>query len=197
MSKSDRTRQRHAKAFQGQRQLTAFGFKAPSNPARVLGPKMKAAANPPMSMQDVEPQLIVQPNSSMSLDPSRQIGRPAAARTRSATVLSDPSTDDEAAAASGPGDVAEMDALGNDNPESLVDNMNDEELEDWEADLDESVQGPKAHVRDWTDLRQQIKDHLKKNSKTLFTLVSIKPAPHHLKLRNSAHQRCLPHSGKL
>ena len=41
------------------------------------------------------------------------------------------------------------------------------ELEDWEANLDESVQGPKAHVRDWTDLRKQIKDHLKKNSKTL------------------------------
>ncbi|KAF8227164.1 hypothetical protein L208DRAFT_1405913 [Tricholoma matsutake] len=40
-------------------------------------------------------------------------------------------------------------------------------LEDWEAELDESVQGPKSHAWDWTDLQKQIKDHLKKNSKTL------------------------------
>ena len=36
--------------------------------------------------------------------------------------------------------------------ESLADDINDEELEDWEAELDESVQGPKNHIQDWTDL---------------------------------------------
>ena len=130
MSKSDQTWQRHAKAFQGQGQLTAFGFKAPSYPARVLGPKTKAAANPPVLMQDVqvtewlEPQaqLIAQPHSSMSLDAPSQIGRPV--RTRSATVLSDPSTEDEAVTASSFGDVAEKDVPKNDDLEYLADNMN-------------------------------------------------------------------------
>jgi hypothetical protein len=45
--------------------------------------------------------------------------------------------------------------------------MNDEDLEDWEADLDESVRGLKSHVCNWSDLCKQIKDHLKKNSKTI------------------------------
>lgn len=159
MSKSDQTRQRHAKAFRGQRQLTGFGFKAPSYPARVLGPKMKAVANPssPVSiMQDIEPEAqltqVAQPHSSMSVDAPSQMGR--LARTRSATVLSDPSTDSDDEAV--PVDVPENDKFES----SSAENLNDEDIEDWEADLDESVQGPKAHVRDWTDLRKQIKDHL-------------------------------------
>lgn len=45
--------------------------------------------------------------------------------------------------------------------------MNDEELEDWEVELEESIQGPTNHVRNWSDLRKQVKVHLKKNSKTL------------------------------
>lgn len=83
-------------------------------------------------------------------------------------MLSDPSTDcdsdNEAAAA------AEINVPENGNLESLAEyeeNPNEEENEDWEADLDVSMQGPKAHVRDWTDLQKQIKDHLRKNSKTL------------------------------
>ena len=82
-------------------------------------------------------------------------------------MLSDPSTDGEAQA-SGLADVNEMDAEPEKSYlESLADDINDEELEDWEAELDESVQGPKNHIRDWTDLRKQVKDHLKKNSKIL------------------------------
>ena len=85
-------------------------------------------------------------------------------------MLSDPSTDGEAAVvASDFADVDEMDTEPpkDDESESLADNMNNEELEDWEADLDESVQGLKSHIHDWSDLCKQIKDHLKKNSKTL------------------------------
>ena len=91
MSKSDRTQQRHAKAFWGQRQLTGFIFKAPSYPARVLGPKMKAITNlsPPAGvsiMQDIEPepeaQLIAQSHSSssISVDTLNQISGPARMR---------------------------------------------------------------------------------------------------------------------
>ena len=89
-------------------------------------------------------------------------------RMRLASVVPDPSTDDEAQAALGLADVDEMDAEPEKSDlEPLADDINDEELEDWEAKLDESVQGLKSHVQDWTDLQKQIKDHLKKNSKTL------------------------------
>jgi len=118
MSKSERTQRRHARAFRGQGQLTGFGFKAPSYPARVVGPKTKA--NPPASTENVEPQSIAQPPAQMA-GPSR---------TRSASVLSDPSTDGEAVVASGFAGVDEMDAEPPKDDESLADDMNDEELED-------------------------------------------------------------------
>jgi hypothetical protein len=64
---------------------------------------------------------------------------------RSASVLSDPLTDDKAQAASGLADVDEMDTEPEESDlESLADDINDEELEDWEAKLNESVQGPKS-----------------------------------------------------
>ena len=28
----------------------------------------------------------------------------------------------------------------------------DEEVEDWEAELEEHMEGPKAHIQDWADL---------------------------------------------
>ena len=40
------------------------------------------------------------------------------------------------------------------------------ELEGDEDEIEEEAQGPKPHVRDWADLRKEIKDNLKKNSKT-------------------------------
>jgi hypothetical protein len=84
-------------------------------------------------------------------------------------VLSDPSTDGEVAEASGLADVDEIDAENLNDMESVApeDDVNNEELEDWEIELEESVQGPMSHVRDWSDLRKEIKDHLKKNSSTL------------------------------
>ena len=41
------------------------------------------------------------------------------------------------------------------------------ELEGDEDEIEEEAQGPKPHVRDWADLRKEIKDNLKKNSKAL------------------------------
>ena len=43
----------------------------------------------------------------------------------------------------------------------------DEEVEDWEAELEEVVEGPKGQIRDWESLHTDIKKHLKKHSKTL------------------------------
>ena len=144
MSKSEWTQQRHARTFQGQGQLTGFGFKAPSHPTRVVGLKVKA--NLLVSTQD---QLIVQPLPPTS--PDAQIARPF--RMRSTSVLSDLLTDDEAQGASGLADVNKMDT---EPPkvdlESLADDINDKELEDWKAELNESVQGLKSHIWDWTDL---------------------------------------------
>lgn len=41
------------------------------------------------------------------------------------------------------------------------------ELEGDEDEIEEEARGPKPHVHDWADLRKEIKDNLKKNSKTL------------------------------
>jgi hypothetical protein len=43
----------------------------------------------------------------------------------------------------------------------------DDEVEDWEAELEEVVEGLKSHIRDWADLRTNIKKYLKKHSNTL------------------------------
>jgi len=108
MSKSERTQRRHARAFRGQGQLSGFGFKAPSYPARVVGPKMKA--NPPASTENVEPRSIAQPPAQPPSPMSLNAPNILPSRTRSASVLSDPSTDGEAVVASGFADVDEMDA---------------------------------------------------------------------------------------
>ena len=55
-------------------------------------------------------------------------------------------------------DVDKIDA----EPQKDDESLDNEELEDWEADLDESVWSPKGHVCDWSDLHEQIKGHLKK-----------------------------------
>ena len=43
----------------------------------------------------------------------------------------------------------------------------DEEVEDWEDELEEVVEGPKSQIQDWESLRTDIKKHLKKHSETL------------------------------
>ena len=40
-------------------------------------------------------------------------------------------------------------------------------IEDAEDELEEGVQGPKDHIRDWADLQSDIKELLKKKSKSL------------------------------
>jgi len=42
--------------------------------------------------------------------------------------------------------------------------MNDEDAEDWEAELDDGLQDSTAELKDWTTLCTQIKTHMKKHS---------------------------------
>ena len=98
-----------------------------------------------------------------------------------ASVLSDPSTDHDPHSE---GEVLDGQDLGviDEGPSSKGENRSeisdsdrviadpgdhDEEVEDWEAELEEAVEGPKGHIRDWADLRTNIKNDLKKHSKTL------------------------------
>ncbi|KAF7984968.1 hypothetical protein HWV62_9917 [Athelia sp. TMB] len=180
MSKSKRTQERYARAFRGQGKLSGFGFKAPSHPTQVLGPrKLRAVGDEIEHDQEVIAQPPPLQDSSLSAaGPSR---------ARSASVLSDPSTDsDEVEAATSafttideagesPPSPGRDDAVSGDEhlfgpgpqgDDSAVD-FDDQDHEDLDEDLEDSVQGPKSHVRDWTDLRQQIKEHLKKYSKIL------------------------------
>jgi hypothetical protein len=119
---------------------------------RVKGPKTNV--NPPEPDQPIT-QPPVQPPVPISderpkVEPSQMAGL---SRTRSASVLSDLSTDGEAAMAAGLDDLDEIDAQpeNGDGEGSEVD-MNEEDIKDWEDDLDEGAQGSKSHIHDWADL---------------------------------------------
>ena len=77
-------------------------------------------------------------------------------RTRSASVLSDPSTASDGEGRADLGDVPEEEADGGRDFD-----------EECESDLDEIVQGPSQTVRNWSDIRKDIKAHLKKTQKSL------------------------------
>ena len=185
MSKSKRTQQRYQRTFRGQGKLTGFGFKAPSYPPRVETPKSKpkvtirAAVKVPVASEEPIDE-IAQPLNLPAPSPSRSL------HARAASVLLDPSTDNDEAAPVALANVEEGDAGKSDwgdelsevgsggdkikiKVEIVEDNFEDAEddLEDAEDELEEGIQGPKSHIRDWTDLRKDIKDHLKKCSKTL------------------------------
>jgi len=185
MSKSQRTQERYRKASKGQRTLSGFGFKAPSYPQRVTSKETVPKV--------VEPDLIAQPQPMdlpevSAVVPQSQVAGPS--QMRSASVLSDPSTDnDETALALTEiykDDRQEPEPLANRHPvrallplhsvpaanqpepESHVKQEELEvELEEDEDKIEEEAQGPKPHVCDWADLQKDIKDNLKKNSRTL------------------------------
>ena len=74
-------------------------------------------------------------------------------RTRLASVLSNPSTVGEATTAAGLDVVNEMTAMPESGDGDVSEVETDEEdIEDWEADLDDGVQGPESHICDWADL---------------------------------------------
>ena len=98
-----------------------------------------------------------------------------------ASVVSDPSTDhdlhSEGEVLDGP-DLDEGLRSKDENRSEISDldpvivdpGNHDEEVEDWESELEEVVEGPKSHIQDWGDLCTNIKKDLKKHSKTLLVL---------------------------
>ena len=46
--------------------------------------------------------------------------------------------------------------------------MDDNDAEDWEAELGDGVQDPTVEIKDWKTLHMQIKTNLKKHLKTLL-----------------------------
>jgi len=179
MSKSARTQRRYQKAFRGQGKLTGFGFKALQ-----YDPHLQLSSGPgPSSLSkrsDSDTVNLDQLDRATQPPPSLQesLQDP---RKRSASVLSDPSTDrdlhSEGEVSDGP-DLGVIDEglRSEDENRSEISDLDpiivdpgdhDEEVEDWEAELEEVVEGPKTHIRDWADLRADIKKDLKKHSKTL------------------------------
>jgi hypothetical protein len=97
--------------------------------------------------------------------PQADVLPPSGSRARSASVLSDPSTDagnqeKDQEDPSGLADVRED--VGGESEEEQLD-----EQEDYESDLEEAIQGPKHAVKDWSELRKQIKTYLAEHSKNL------------------------------
>ena len=96
-------------------------------------------------------------------------------------MLSDPSTDcdlhseDEVSDGQDLGVIDEGPSSEDENRSEISDSDqviadpgdHNEEVEDWEAELEEVIEGPKSHIQDWADLCTDIKKHLKKHSKTL------------------------------
>ena len=52
------------------------------------------------------------------------------------------------------------------NNDELV--ADSEKTEEWEEELDDTIRGTTAEIRDWKTLHDQIKDELKKKHKALF-----------------------------
>ena len=166
MSKSTRTQQCYAVAFRGQGKLTRFRFKAPAYSPRVHGTKLAGKrTSSPVVEPDQQPIAQPPPQPEPSL-PTLELSRPS--QVRSASVLSDPPTDNDEETRSGLGDVAENGETEAKKMEGAAEPADEiDEIEDCEDEIEEGVQDKTSHVCDWTDLQKQIKDHLKENSTTL------------------------------
>ena len=123
---------------------------------------------------------IMQPSDLLAPGPSRS-------HARAASVLSDPSTDNDEVAPVALADVEEGDAGNSDQEDKLsevgsgVDKIKIEDdpedaednLEDAEDELEEGVQGPKLHIQDWTDLQKISKIISRNTARPYHCLKSI------------------------
>jgi len=167
----------YSSSFLNQTKLTGFGYKAPLYPIQVQPKKTqpKVVASTIGDVEDVEvvETLMVQPQDDLPIP-----GPSKTSHTRSASVLSDPSTDNEHIGSSALADVAEDDQVevALDDQDGISSGVaqglgtleiDEVEIEDGEDELEDGVQGPKDHIRDWADLQSDIKALLKKKSKSL------------------------------
>jgi hypothetical protein len=160
MRKAARTQRRYQKAFRGQGKLTGFGFKAPhydSHLQPLSGPGLSSLSKQRgADTVSLNPLDHVQPPPQESLQDSRK---------RSASILSDPSTDHDICSEGNVLDGQDLGVIdegaksGSENRSEISDSEpvivdpadHDEEIEDWEAELEEVVEGPKSHIETgWT-----------------------------------------------
>lgn len=149
MSKSKRTQERYRKQNKDQTSLTArFGFTSTKSAAAVKDSFSQApGTNNFSATQPTPPSQIM----TSVLPPQAEVLPPSGSRTRSASVLSNPSTDagdreEDQEDPSGLADVQE-DTVGGEIEEEGLD-----EQENYESDLEEAIQGPKHVVKDWSEL---------------------------------------------
>lgn len=111
------------------------------------------------------PQLEIVMTSAQPQPPQTYVLPASGSHARLASVLSNPSTD--------AGDREDQE-----DPLSLVQEVDEDaggeiqeegldEQENYESDLKEAIQGSKCTIKDWSELRKQIKTHLVKHSKSL------------------------------
>lgn len=166
MSKSKRTQQHYRKEWRSQTALDAFGFTCKETPSPGFTATMARKS-------DSLTPLVAAPCDSDTYSPSQSCMQPIKAlpNIRQASILSvsDSSTglgvsDDDHDGVSHES-LAAAGSQGGD--EELVMRHDDSEAEDWKDELDDTIRGPTAEVKDWTVLREQIKMDLKNKHKIL------------------------------
>ncbi|KAI6100664.1 hypothetical protein EV401DRAFT_1894503 [Pisolithus croceorrhizus] len=146
MSKSKRTQQRYQSTWRNQSSLDRFGFRQlPLSTSEVMVDEV-----------DSEVESVV-PLPAVCWSDVPLIPYPLSGRTRSASVLSDPSSVDDS---EGLGVVTEADSDSSHGTREGLD------LEDWEDELHESI-STTTTIRDWGTLHTQIQLDLKKKHKEL------------------------------
>ena len=171
MSKSKRSQQRHANSWRGQMRLDQF-FAGPSNQSQQ--PVIDITAVSDTELDAIDSELIEDPSPLIPIIPQtrRTSERDTDSQSDAQSELPEVATrPPSSAAVSENGSLSEGDGDSDDDIEgsdSHIHGMNDEDAaEDWEHELDETIQCPPAEIKDWQVLRAQIKQDLKKRSKTL------------------------------
>ena len=150
MSKSKRTRQRYQKSWKTQTRLDRFFQDVPLSTSSSASCLAEPDTTGPLdSLSDPDPTHSDIPH------PISQ------SRARSASVLSDPSTDGAT-----PEDTGDTDEADGPIDEEGEESGEEDDGDDYEDELVENMQGA-AEIRDWATLRTKIKAELKKNSKAL------------------------------
>ncbi|KAJ7573601.1 hypothetical protein C8J56DRAFT_903250 [Mycena floridula] len=179
MNKSQATAYRHRSAWKGQGKLDGFGFhnskaamsaldsrsqvpmkasrKAPACPSHTAAPLSSTGTS---SSASSPPTIIIDPDSNEE-DIAEAFAESVIPQIRRVSASPEASDDEDHGARVESETEPTADALNVPVEESIAD------AEAWEEELDEDVRDPKAEIKDWTELRKQIKEDLKWNSKTL------------------------------
>ena len=188
MSKSKRSQQRHAKSWKGQTRLDGF-FSGLSNQSKQ--PVIEISVVSDTELDTIEPvEAAPDPSPSISIVPqSRRTSEcdtdsQSDAQSEFPEVVTRPPS---SAAVSDNGSLREVGGGSDDDIEGLdshIHGMNEEDAaEDWEHELDETVQRPPAEIKDWEVLRAQIKQDL--------NVICNQSAPDLIKLCDTQVEGCI------